>query len=261
MADTEEDGGMARKRDEEEDAVLAAQRRAARIGRSFFPAANFPQGQIIQNTGAGQGGIGAINATVGMDTRGTGTSGTAFGGFRALPPDQNPTYQAAIAKGRPDTSGYVWLQSPQGGQMRVPASSVAKLHAAMPGSYVEPTGPLTPQQYASNYQKGYGETPYFNPATQALASGGVQRPVEQMSPAQRTYYGAPTPPNLYQRLQAGFNSPQAQSYAANVSTGQMPSHRTAVRQPYGLPANPFSMPTNLYSDYRPPRRYSDLGYY
>ncbi len=241
---------MAKKDDE--DAVIAAQRRAARTGRSFFPAAN---SQVLMNAG------GSSN-------------------FHALPPDQNPAYQAAIATGRPNMNAYSWITTPSGGQMRVPTGFAwqPKTGTALEGSFVNPaTGPLTSQQYASNYAKGYGApAPSFNPATGTLAASGVETPVEQLTLPQRSVLPGSNPfleqwaanlrsqsPRLagalslanktFSGLRGAFNNPAVGQYVNNVSTGQI-----SPQQPY----SPSIQSQNFYG-YNPspvpyqPRRYSD----
>jgi hypothetical protein len=247
-----------------DDYVIEAAKELARQrkqrARSFFPAADAinstPQGQVIMPQGGSQN-------------------------FHALPPDQNPAYQAAIVKGRPDTSSYVWLKSPDGvGQMRVPVGSVTALNQAIPGSYVEPTGPLTQQQYASNYARGYGApNPSFNPETGTLSSKGVETPVEALTIPQRSQIPGSNPfleqwaanfsarnPRLgalgnlavktFSGVRGAFNAPAASQYVNNVSTGQLPPVPT-FRQQASQSQNFF----NYNPSPVPPRRYSDLGYY
>ncbi len=114
-----------------DDLLNAAQRRRTRTGQSYFPAANTyrgininagpsandinatPQGQIIQRSGAGNAGYGIGNA--------------------ALPPDQNPAYQAAISGGRPNRAGYTTITLPSGGTASVPTGSVQKYLNLFPG--------------------------------------------------------------------------------------------------------------------------------
>ncbi len=150
-----------------DDALTAAQKRSLRTGRSFFPAAN---------------------------TYGSGSGNAGFGPSSGLlSPDQNPAYQAAIAKGRVNRNDLVTIQSPDGiGSIRVPRASAQRMAAAVPGSYIVPTGPLSPGQYTAAYNRGVGApNPIFNPTTGTLTAGGVEKPTEQLTPGQRTLYGAP----------------------------------------------------------------------
>ncbi len=151
-----------------QDDILNAAQNRRRTGRSFFPAANgSAQGQTI------------------------GFSGASAGGFRALPPDQNPAYQAAISRGRPNMNNYTWITTPSGGQMRVPTGSVGSLLApgtSLTGSQVTQIGNQAPVDRGAAYAKGYG-TP--NPVIQGgyQLAGGVANPIENLSPQQRIQGG------------------------------------------------------------------------
>ncbi len=151
-----------------QDDILNAAQRRTRTGRSFFPAANgSAQGQTIGFSGAGNG------------------------GFRALPPDQNPAYQAAISKPRPNMNNYAWITTPSGGSMRVPTGSVGALLApgtSLTGSQVTQIGNQLPIDRAAAYAKGYGApTPTIQPSVSGpvLAQGGVANPVENLTPQAR----------------------------------------------------------------------------
>ncbi len=139
----------------------------ARTGRSFFPAAN---------TSAGGQTLNVPDSTY---------------GFRALPPDQNPAYQAAIARPRPNMNNYAWITTPSGGQMRVPTGSVGNLLApgtSLTGSTVTQIGNQLPIDRAAAYAKGYGApTPTIQPSVSGpvLAQGGVANPVENLTPQAR----------------------------------------------------------------------------
>ncbi len=236
----------------EDDLLNVAQNRR-RTGRSFFPAANYPQGQTI------------------IPSR-YGTSSAV------LPPDQNPAYQAAIAKGRPNMNNYSWITTASGGQMRVPTASIDTLvrpNTALSGSFVNPpTGPLNSNQYNSSYAKGYGApAPSFNQGTGTLASGGVATPVEQLTPAQRSVLPGSNPivnqwaanfaannprlaafgtlaANAWTGLRGTLNTPSADQYVNNLSTGQPSQQSVQSQNYYGYNPSPA-----------PVRRYSDLGYY
>ncbi len=67
----------------------------------------------------------AANAT---SPRGSAFSdtGVAGGAYLALPPEQNPAYQAAISRGRPARSGYTMIKTPSGGSMSVPIGQERK---------------------------------------------------------------------------------------------------------------------------------------
>jgi hypothetical protein len=239
---------------------LARQRRQNK--KSFFPAADAinstPQGQVIIPQGGSQN-------------------------FHALPPDQNPAYQAAIAKGRPDMGAYTWITTPSGGQMRVPTNFALKpkTGTALEGSSVNPaTGPLSPDQYAAAYNRGFGApAPSFNPETGTLASKGVETPVEALTIAQRSQIPGSNPfleqwganfaarnPRLgalgnlavktFSGVRGAFNGPAVSQYVNNVSTGQLPPVPT-FRQQAAQSQNFY----NYNPSPAPPRRYSDLGYY
>ncbi len=200
-----------------------------------------------------------------------------------LPPDQNPAYQSAIAKGRPNTSAYSWITTPSGGQMRVPNSFAwqPKTGTALEGSFVNPaTGPLTQDQYASNWNKGNGApAPSFNATTGTLASGGVETPVEALTIPQRSQLPNSNP--FLEQWGANFaaQNPRLAAFgtlASNAFKGlfgggnmpsippSMPAQPATIPAPlpsgYNLPPNPFTKPTNLYANL-PMQRYSDnFGY-
>ncbi len=195
-------------------------------------------------------------------TYGSGYGSQGFGpGSGLLAPEDNPAYQAAIAKGRPNMNNYSWITTPSGGQMRVPTGSIDSLvkpNTALSGSFVNPaTGPLSSQQYAANKAQGYGApNPTFNPGTGTLSAGGVEAPVEGLTPQQRVGIPGTNPfldkwasnfrsqnptlgaigsfaYNALQGLRSGFNNPQTQQYANNVSTGQIQpqQNQASVSQP------------------------------
>jgi len=163
---------MAKKDDE--DALTAAQQRAMRTGRSFFPAANTyrginlnaaPNPNAITDTGQGE----TLNV------------GDSRFGFRALPPYQNPAYQAAIAGGRPARSGYTTIQTPSGGTMSVPISSSDRYSALLNKLPSVPTGferPNTQTAFALG-DTGVvptGNTPYERSFRMGYEGGAVTRP-------------------------------------------------------------------------------------
>ncbi len=175
-----------------DDALTAAQKRALRTGRSFFPAANTYRGINI-NAGPSAN---AINSTPqGQQIYGSGAGNAGFTPSNALlPPDQNPAYQAAISRGRPDMNNYSWITTPSGGQMRVPTGSVGNLlnTGSLRGSQVTQIGNQAPIDRAAAYARGYGAP---TPSVQqfsggpALVQGGVANPVANISPQQRVQYG------------------------------------------------------------------------
>ncbi len=60
-------------------------------------------------------------------TQGVRIGGQYGGAGATLAPEDNPAYQAAIAKGRPAASSYTWITTPSGGQMKVPTASIGAL--------------------------------------------------------------------------------------------------------------------------------------
>ncbi len=249
-----------------------------RTGRSFFPAANGSYRGINYTLG-GQPSANAINSSPTGQTIMPSRYGTSSA---VLPPDQNPAYQAAIAKGRPNMSAYSWITTPSGGQMRVPTRFAwqPKPGTALEGSSVNPaTGPLTADQYASNWNKGYGTpSPSFNSTTGTLANNGVETPVEALTIPQRSQIPGSNPfleqwganlavnhpalaafgtlaSNAFNGLRGAFNNPAVGQYANNVSTGQIPSQPASAQQPsvqsqnfYAYNPSPVPLPTR-YSDY------------
>jgi len=148
---------MATKKDDE-DALTAAQKKALRTGRSFFPAANMAtQGQVLIPAGGSLGG-------------------------RALPPEQNPAYQTAIAKGRPARSGYEFIQTPSGGSMAVPIGQKGKytdlLYKNNPVTNTGFQRPDTQAAYNLGFQGGpaVGNTAYARSYNLGFQGDAVQRP-------------------------------------------------------------------------------------
>ncbi len=219
-----------------DDLLNAAQNRR-RTGRSFFPAANYPQGQTL--------------------------IGSRYGTSSAvLPPDQNPAYQAAIAKGRPNMNNYSWITTPEGGQMRAPTGSINALvrpNTALSGSFVnDPTGPLSSDQYNYAWNKGYGTpAPSFNQGTGTLASGGVAVPVEQLTPAQRSVLPGSNPfvdqwganfstqhPTL-----AAFGTLAANAYRGLFNNQPQSQPNTQSQNFYAYNPSPVPSQPTRYSDY------------
>ncbi len=229
-----------------------------RTGRSFFPAANTPAGGQTLNV---------PDSTY---------------GFRALPPDQNPAYQAAIARPRPNMNNYAWITTPSGGQMRVPTGSVGALLApgtSLTGSQVTQIGNQLPIDRAAAYAKGYGAPnptiqdtmiPMNRPGVNAaqlsgsgLVQGGVYNPVENLTPEQRIQYGRANPIdylksnpalNVAMNALSGFGKNIASWFGGRNMPSMPPS--TAATQPSPTPYQIPPTPTPT-----PPTRYSDLGYY
>ncbi len=168
----------------EDDLLNAAQNRK-RTGRSYFPAANTYRGINI-NAGPSAN---AINSTPQGQTLIPSRYGTSSA---VLPPDQNPAYQAAIAKGRPNMNNYTWITTPSGGQMRVPTGSVGNLLSpgtSLTGSKVTQIGNQAPIDRNAAYAKGYGTpTPTIQGGYQI--AGGVANPVENLTPQARIAGGA-----------------------------------------------------------------------
>ncbi len=162
----------------------------------------FPQGQIIQGSGAGSGGY--------EYAPGTG----------ALPPDQNPAYQAAIRNNPTPASRYA---------QRGPAQMVGTYQGDYGQRAVVSTGANSFRTY--DPQGGYiGRTGnaanFLNKQFSPVPSNPAPAPVQPMN----TQSVATTPTSL----------------AVN----------TRGFQPSGLEANPFTEPVKL--ELQQPRRYSDL---
>ncbi len=165
-----------------DDALTAAQKRAMRTGRSFFPAAN-AQGQTIQFSGAGSG------------------------GFRALPPDQNPAYQAAIAKNPTPASRYA--------AAKATPTSIGTYQGMYGPDTVVSTGPNAFRTYSS--QGGYiGRT------------GNAADYLSRQQPVATT----PTPVAPSYGSQVGF------SMLSNVPSA--PSVPSVTARPYEAPPAPFT---------------------
>ncbi len=208
-----------------DDALTAAQKRAMRTGRSFFPAANAinatPQGQIIQRSGAGNTGYGIGNG--------------------AIPPDQNPAYQAALSRGRVNRNDLTTVYTPSGGTIMVPNKSLGGALAAIKGSTIQPK-----TAYATDYAKGYGApTPTIQGGYQI--AGGVANPIENLTPQQRVTGGAGstldyfrTNPslNVAANVLSGFGNRVAsnQQYGANLGAG-LPNFSQIGQQLGGLARN------------------------
>ncbi len=157
--------------------------------RSYFPAASATYRGININARPDPN---AVNSTPQGQTLIPSRYGTSSA---VLPPDQNPAYQAAIAKGRPNMNDYTWITTPSGGQMRVPTASLGNLlkpGTSLTGSQVTQIGNQAPIDRAAAYAKGYGAP---TPAIQnfaggpALVQGGVANPASNLSPQQRVQYG------------------------------------------------------------------------
>ncbi len=232
-----------------QDDILNAAQNRRRTGRSFFPAANgSAQGQTIGFSGAGNG------------------------GFRALPPDQNPAYQAAISRPRPNMNNYTWITTPSGGQMRVPTGSVGNLLApgtSLTGSQVTQIGNQAPIDRNAAYAKGYGApTPNVQQFAggPALVQGGVANPVANISPQQRVQYGVGTGldylrtnPALNVAVSAlgGFGRNIASWFGGGNLPNAVPSANAAVPSPTPL-QTPSPSPTPTATPFRVADGRSDL---
>lgn len=231
-----------------DDLLTAAQKRT-RTGRSFFPAANGSYRGINYTLG-GQPSTNAINSTPQGQTLGVPDSRY---GFRALPPEQNPAYQAAISRPRLQRGDLTTIRTPSGGFVTVPSSSAGAAAQAVPGSTVTQIGNQFPIDRAAAYAKGYGAP---NPVIQGgyQIAGGVANPIENLTPAARAaggvgstldYFKANPALNVAVNALGGFGrniaswfgggQQAAQQYGNNVSTG-----------------TPIPFQTN-----NQPRRYSD----
>lgn len=233
----------------DDDAVSAAQRKRNRTGRSQFPAAN-----VYSNTAP---------AAVYGNPYSTGVGG----GYRdMLPPELNPAYQAAINRPRPRLTT---IQLPGGGTATVSASSAARTAGAVSGAYINPTGPLSTAQYQSAFARGYGApAPSFNPATGTLSGGGVEAPLESLTPQQRIGYTGANPlqelfatrhPNLaafgtlasnaFSGLFGGGGFTRPSSAFASTAGAAVPSP-TPFQTPFPS-ATPTPTPFRRYSDPSP----------
>ena len=224
------------KKDDEDELIKAAERRRARTGRSFFPAANrgivlsreammgipsergmeisadFPQGETLVPVGGSRGG-------------------------RALPPEQNPAYQAAIAKGRPDRGQYTMIPTSTG-FMSVPISQVSKYSAII--NKTEPQVAMPRLNLQAAYALGNtgaiptGNTPFEKSYRMGYEGGAVQRPE------------AP-----------GFGYNIGQS-VANLASGSGRRIAGLFRRPIQVAQYPNYYDYNPSPVPEPPRRYSDL---
>ncbi len=224
-----------------DDALTAAQKRAMRTGRSFFPAAN---------------------------TYGSGSGNAGFGPSSGLlSPDQNPAYQAAIAKGRPNRADYTTIQLPGGGTSSVPTASVGRYLALFPGRSAIPAAGGAPavggQSAASIYDpnraqdithlqnqlnfprlygQGYGNVP---PVSQPLtAQERVQRGQsgigEIASVAAHNLFGVPQNQNIIAGLGRNIGS-----WFGGGNIPSVPSTANAAQPsptPYATPS-PSPTPT------------------
>ncbi len=245
----------------EDDLLNAAQKRR-RTGRSFFPAANGlysdgTHGQIIQMSGEG-------SAYSGAQTGGYGP------GRGALPPDQNPAYQAAIARPRLQRGDLTTIRTPSGGFVTVPSGSAGAAAQAVPGSQITQIGNQVPIDRSGAYARGYGAP---NPTIQGgyQIAGGVANPIENITPQARIAGGAGSALDYFRSNPALTAATNALSgFGNSIARFFTPPQSNQVRevnQPtnFGvggnfsqLPANPFAGNANFELQ---PRRYSDLGYY
>lgn len=255
-----------------------------RSGRSFFPAAN-AQGQTIQFSGSS------------TPTR----VGTGFGPNNGLlPPDQNPAYQAAIAKGRPARSGYTMIQTPSGGSIAVPVGQTRKYTDLLfKGNPTADTGFQRPSNQAA-YALGdtgavpTGNTPfeksyrmgYEGGPVNAAPSAGIGYQVGQFAsniPSAlggfgrniASWFGGGNLPSIPATASAAqptptpyqtpSPSPTPTATPFKIADGRSDLLKDAENTFYGGGNAPIPTPTptpmpNLMA-YNPPRRYSDLGYY
>ncbi len=195
-----------------DDALTAAQKRALRTGRSFFPAANV-QGQIIQGSGAGNAGYGIGNGV--------------------LPPDQNPAYQAALL--RPKSGGLTMINSPTGGSMGVTAGQLQKY---LNKGYTLSNQPLNPVASAalqpSSIPGAGGKSIAFMSGYlggQGGALSSVTAPsnavVAPRTPVDTSWYNTPAAMAIRGAI------PSNQQYAANLGAG-LPNFSQIGQQLGGL---------------------------
>ncbi len=258
-------------------------RNTQRRGRSFFPAANAGYRGISGtyrgiNMGA-QPNPNAINSTTQGETiRTPGGIGPSFyspNSSQALPPEQNPAYQAAVRVPRSDPRYQLtMINSPNGGSMGVKPSEV---QGYLQKGYTLTQPVITPAQQNINqfnqgaaYAKGYGAPA---PTVQqfaggpALVQGGVANPVANISPQQRVQYGVGTGLD-YLRTNPALNVAVSAlgGFGRNIASwfggGNSPSipPATAAQQPVGVPTpTPPQIPPQ-YDLGSEPRRYSDPNY-
>ncbi len=249
------------------DDILNAAQRRTRTGRSFFPAANYRGININAGPSAN-----AINSSPTGQTIMSSRYGTSSA---VLPPDQNPAYQAAIAKPRPNMNNYAWITTPSGGSMRVPTGSVGALLApgtSLTGSQVTQIGNQLPIDRAAAYAKGYGApTPTIQPSVSGpvLAQGGVANPVENLTPQARIAGGVGSTldylrsnPALTVATNAlgGFGRNIA-SWFGGGNTPSMPPATAAQPTSNNPSPTPYQTPFPSPTPTETPRRYSDYGYY
>ncbi len=223
----------------------------------------FPQGQIIQGSGAGSGGYGI--------------------GRGALSPEDNPAYQAAIARPRAGSDAYSWITTPSGGQMKVPTASLGNLlrkGSDLADSQVTQIGNQLPINYATEKAKGFGApSPVIQGGYQIAR--GVANPIENLTPQQRIAGGAGSGLDFFRSnpaLTAGLNL--ARSAASRIAglfgggnplipsanAGQPSPTPTPYQTPQPIAPLPTPTPTippDEYPGYQfgtanvMPRRYSD----
>ncbi len=210
----------------EDDLLNAAQKRT-RTGRSFFPAANYSQGQTI------------------IPSR-YGTSSAV------LPPDQNPAYQAAIARPRLQRGDLTTIRTPSGGFVTVPSGTAGAAAQAVPGSQITQIGNQVPIDRSGAYARGYGApTPTIQGGYQF--AGGVANPIENLTPQARIAGGAGSALDY-------FRSNPALTAATNALSGFGNSIARFFSNPVNQNVQEVNQPTNFGMNgnfSNPPRRYSD----
>jgi hypothetical protein len=192
-----------------------------------------PQGQIIQGSGGGAG--------YGVGARGGGGFGPGQG---LLSPDQNPAYQAAISKGRPNRSGYTMIRTPSGGSMSVPVGQERKYTDLLfKGNPTADTGFQRPNPQAA-YALGntgsvpMGNTPYERSYRMGYdGSGPIQQP--------KTSFGFQVG-NALRSVAPGI-LPLAQNAASRIANvfrgGFQPSEANQATN-FGTPGN-FGLAPNI----------------
>lgn len=135
--------------------------------------------------------------------------------------------------GRP---GYTTIYTPEGGSAVV-SQKVADRMAGKGGySLTNPNVAIQQQGYA----QGYGTTPSYQPDTGTISSGGVERPIEQATAAQRFQYGVPSfgqrlgenPFGVIGGLAYNALNSVVNLFRGNQRPSQPPVSQSYVNQPY-----------------------------
>ncbi len=114
-------------------------------------------------------------------TQGVRIGGQYGGAGATLAPEDNPAYQAAIAKGRPSRSAYTMIPTPSGGSISVPTGQIDKYTRllnklpAAPTGFERPTG-TTAYAMGNTGTVPTGNTPYEKSYRIGYEGGAVQQP-------------------------------------------------------------------------------------